>query len=65
MPQNGDVNDRVLRALCALGEHREGAVVNARPLAEELAIELQYLFASVLVLVENDRRTGGLGKNFG
>jgi hypothetical protein len=53
MPET-DLNDRVLRAICARAGHREGARVEARPLAAELGIELKELFSAIVVLVDSD-----------
>lgn len=47
-----DLNDSVLRAICARGDSRAGARVNAHPVAAELGIEANTLFRTVLALVD-------------
>lgn len=47
-----DLNDRVLRSICARGDSQPGARVNAQPVAEELGIEANTLFRTVVTLVD-------------
>lgn len=47
-----DLNESVLRSICARGESRPGARVNAHPVAAELGIEVNRLFRTVLALVD-------------